>query len=256
MFFTNTTFIGIDPTAGQRPFAYAALDDGLRLLALGQGNMDEVLAFVGGQRQAFACVCAPSSPARSLLERPEIRATLATPPRAGRWAGFRLAEYQLRQHAIPCTPTGTDEAQCPGWMRAGFNLYRRLAALGYAQFPAEGELQWLETYPHAAFCALLGLLPFNKDTFEGRIQRQLVLYEHKLRLPDPMDVFEEITRHRLLQGVLPLKDLYSPAELDALVAAYTAWMSAHHPDQVTTLGHRDEGTIVLPVAELKARYRA
>src|SRR5512145_2809110 len=109
MLFTNTTFIGIDPTAGQRPFAYAALDSDLRLLAVGQGDMDEVLAFVGGQRQAFVSVCAPSGPARALLERPEIRETLAAPPRPGRWAGFRFAEYQLRQHAIHCTPTGADE---------------------------------------------------------------------------------------------------------------------------------------------------
>jgi len=43
MLFTQTTFIGIDPTAGQRPFVYAALDSDLRLLALGEGDLDEVL---------------------------------------------------------------------------------------------------------------------------------------------------------------------------------------------------------------------
>jgi len=51
MFFTNTTFMGIDPTAGVRPFTYAALDSDLQLMALGQGDMDEVLAFVAGQRR-------------------------------------------------------------------------------------------------------------------------------------------------------------------------------------------------------------
>jgi len=48
MFFTNTTFMGIDPTAGVRPFTYAALDSDLQLMALGQGDIDEVLAFVAG----------------------------------------------------------------------------------------------------------------------------------------------------------------------------------------------------------------
>jgi hypothetical protein len=255
MQFTNTTFIGIDPTAGQRPFAYAALDHDLRVLALGQGEMDDILAFVSGQHKAFVTVCAPSGPARNLFERADVRATLTLPPRRGRWATYRLAEYQLRQHHIHCPPAGADEATCPGWIRSGFALYRRLAAIGYQPFPTDAELQWLETYPHAGFCGLLGVKPFPKATFEGRIQRQLALYERKVRLPNPMDIFEEITRHRLLQGILPLKDLYSPAELDALMAAYTAWVAAHHPDQITTLGHPDEGQVILPVAELKPDYR-
>lgn len=254
MLFTNTTFIGIDPAAGQHPFVYAALDGDLRLLALGQGEMDEVLAFVGGQRQACVSVCAPSGPAKRLLERPEVRQALTPPPRSGRWAAFRLAEYQLRQHNIHCTPTGFDETACPGWVRSGFLLYRRLAEIGYRAFPEPGELQWLETYPHAAYCTLLGMIPFAKATFEGRIQRQLILYEKKLHLPDPMDVFEEITRHRLLQGIWPLKNLHSPAELDALVAAYTAWLAATRPAEITTLGHPDEGQMVLPSASLKNRY--
>ena len=55
MLFTHTTFIGIDPTAGVRPFTYTALNNKLELLALGQGNMDEVLAFVAGQRGACCC---------------------------------------------------------------------------------------------------------------------------------------------------------------------------------------------------------
>ncbi len=255
MLFTHTTFIGIDPTAGQRPFVYAALDGDLRLLALGQGEMDEVLAFVGGQRQAYTCVCAPSGPALGLLERPEVRQALTPPPKPGRWTGFRLAEYHLRQHHIHCTPTGANEAACPGWVRQGFTFYRRLAEVGYRPFGSQEALQWLETYPHGCFCALLGVIPFAKESFEGRIQRQLILYDKKVRLPDAMDVFEEITRHRLLQGILPLKNLHSPAELDALAAAYTAWLAANHPEQTTRLGHADEGYITLPVAELKAQYQ-
>jgi hypothetical protein len=255
MFFMNTTFIGIDPTAGQRPFNYAALDNDLRLLALGQGEMDEVLAFVGGQRQACVAVCAPRRPSQGVLERPEVRETLSPPPRPGRWTGFRLAEYQLRQHKISCTKTGPDEASCSGWMRMGFTLYRRLEALGYRPYPtSESTLQFLEVYPHACFCALLGMAPFPKGSFEGRIQRQLALYEQKLHIPDPMNLFEEITRRRLLQGILPLKDLYTSSELDALAAAYTAWMAANQADRTTALGHPDEGQIILPVAELKPRY--
>ena len=62
MFFTNTTFLGIDPTAGHKPFSYAALDSNRRLLALGRGSLEEVLAFAAGQNQALAAVCAPRRP--------------------------------------------------------------------------------------------------------------------------------------------------------------------------------------------------
>jgi len=255
MLLTQTTYIGIDPTAGQKPFTYAALDESLKLLAMGQGEMNEVLAFLGGQRAAFACVCSPSHPANGVLERPEIRQQLNPPPRPGRWQGFRLSEYQMRQHNIHCPKTGSDPANSPNWIGTGFKLYQRMESIGYRAYPQEDtELQWLESYPHAAYTALLEVLPFAKDTFEGRIQRQLILYENKLRLSDPMVVFEEITRHRLLQGILPTEDLYATAELDALVAAYTAWLVANHPERTSSLGHPDEGLIILPVSELKKRY--
>jgi hypothetical protein len=39
-----------------------------------------------------------------------------------------------------------------------------------------------------------------------------------------------------------------------VVAAYTAWVAANHPEQITRLGDAQEGQIVLPVAELKERY--
>lgn len=254
MLFSHTTFIGIDPTAGQKPFTYAALDNNLRLLALGQGNMEEVLAFAGGQQQAFVAASAPRRTAQGVLKRPEVRQMFKPPPRSDRWSRFRMAEYQLRQYRINCPPTGAEESTCAGWVRNGFKLYQRLEEMNYQPFPAESELQWLETYPHACYCALLGMTPFSKDTFEGRVQRQLILYDQKLHIANPMSVFEEITRHRLLQGIMPLDVLHSPDELDALVAAYTAWVAATHPNQITTLGHPDEGLVVLPVKELKHRY--
>src|SRR3990170_3933431 len=100
MFSTNNSFIGIDPTAGQRPFTYAAIDHELHLLAIGQGDMDEVLAFVAGQRYALVAVSAPRRPNQGAMERPEVRERLSPRPRPGRWTNFRLVEYLLRQHNI------------------------------------------------------------------------------------------------------------------------------------------------------------
>ncbi|MBN2147531.1 MAG: DUF429 domain-containing protein [Anaerolineales bacterium] len=255
MFLTNATFMGIDPTAGQKPFAYAALDNNLRLLALGEGNIDDILAFAAGQHQAVAAVCAPRRPNQGLMERQQVRQRLTPPPRPGRWGDFRLVEYQMRQHHIGCPRTPASEQSCPGWMQMGFTLYRRLEEMGYQAYPSqEPNLQWLEVYPHACFCAMLGVIPFPKQTLEGRVQRQLVLFGRKLNIPDPMDIFEEITPHRILQGILPLETLYRPGELDALVAAYTAWLAINHPEQTSTLGDAEEGLVILPAAELKRHY--
>ena len=168
---------------------------------------------------------------------------------------FRVVEYLLRQHGISCYKTPADEKTCPNWMKMGFQLYRRLERMGYHAFPARGHaLQWMEVYPHASYCTLLGRVPLAKNTLEGRIQRQLVLHRQNMGVPDPMDLLQEITPQRLLEGAWPLDKLYSQGELDALVAAFTAWQAANHPDQITALGDDGEGLVILPVAELKPRY--
>ena len=256
MFYSNTTYIGIDPTAGTRPFTYAALDNERSLLAIGQGDMEEVLAFMAGQHSAIVAVCAPRSPNRGLMTRADVRERLSPPPRPGRWLNFRVVEYQLRQHNIFVPGTYAEAEDCPGWMQQGFILYQRLKNLDYRSFPQkDAPHQFLEVYPHASFTVLLENLPFRKHTLEGRLQRQLALYKCDLDIPDPMYIFEEITRHRLLQGILPLEDLYQAEELDALVAAYTAWMVGMQPDQITFLGDSMEGQLVLPVSELKNKYQ-
>jgi Protein of unknown function (DUF429) len=255
MFYTNSTFIGIDPTAGEKPFVYAALDRDLQLLALGHGTIDDVMAFAAGQRQAVVAVCAPRQPNQGVMTRPEIRQDLTPPPTPGRWTNFRLADYMLRQHnlSIPQTPSNEDNA--PNWMRNGFTLFHRLEMLGYRTYPETGaDRQNLEVYPYACYSVLLGILPFPKHTLEGRLQRQLALFDREVDVPDAMLFFEEITRHRLLKGVLPLETLFSPGELDALIAAYTAWLAALHSEKVTLLGDPNEGQVVLPGVDLKSRY--
>lgn len=255
MFLTGSTYIGIDPTAGRKPFTYATLDDYLRLVALGHGTMEEVLAFTAGQQQAIVAVCSPRRPNQRLMERSEVRDRLTPSPRPGRWTSFRLVEYLLRQHSISCYKTPAEVKACPNWMQMGFQLYRRLEQMDYIPYPAEkASFQWLEVYPHASFCTLLGHIPLPKNTLEGRIQRQLVLHKHRVNVPDPMDLIKGLTAQHVLQGALPTDHLYSQGELDALVAAYTAWQAANHPTEITLLGDASEGIVVLPVAELKRIY--
>ncbi len=255
MLFNESTFIGIDPTAGKRLMAYAALDQDLRLLALKMGDIDEITAFVGGQQAAVVAINGPRRPNQGLMKRDDIREKLKPVPRPGRWQGYRVAEYLLRQHNIHIMRTCSEAKKCPKWMQTGFELYKRLESLGYQDYPSpDTPSQVMEVYPHAAYAALLGRTPFLKTSLEGRLQRQLILHNKGLDIPDPMRFFEEITRYRILKGVLPLQGLYSVRKLEAMVAAYTAWMAATSKKDITTLGHPDEGQIIIPVAELNPKY--
>ena len=255
MLFSHTTFIGVDPTGRPRSMVYAAINRNLDLICLCTGSLEEINAFIGGQERAMIAICGPVRPNQGLMKREHIRQSLDPVPRPGRWTGFRVVEYQLSQHNIRMPRTNAETQNCPGWMQTSFELYQQCSQFGYQDYPSpDSSLQMLEAYPYATYAAILGCLPFKKNGFEGRMQRQLALYRIGLNIPDPMRIFEEITRHRFMTGVLPFEGLYTTSELDALGAAYTAWCAAIQPDQVTLLGNPEEGQIVVPVAELKSKY--
>jgi hypothetical protein len=115
-------------------------------------------------------------------------------------------------------------------------FYEQLENLSFRPYPAQNETrQWLKADADEAFSALLQKKLLSRRTLEGRIQRALVLYDRGLQISDPMEFFEEITRYKLIQGILPLENLYTPKELDALVAAYVAWMTVNRPGQIERL---------------------
>ena len=253
MLFTDSAFIGIDPTSGRKSFTYAALDKDLNLLALADGEMDDVTAFLAGQSSATVAVNAPSGVNRGLV-RKQMEKGMLTPHQI-RGAEFRLAEYELRLRGITVTGTAASAALCSAWVQLGFALYRKLEKMGFQRYPEKDEAyQFLETHPHACYCVLAGQIPLSKPSLEGRLQRQLILYESGLRIRDPMDFFEEITRYKLAKGIWPVDLLYLPEQLDALVAAYTAWTAVHKADHISMIGDSKEGMIVLPEKELKEKY--
>ena len=253
MLFTRSIYIGVDPSAGARAISYAALDYDLRLVALGHGDLDEVLAFVGVQTIAFVAVNAPQRPNEGLLVELAEQEQLTSKPT--RWKDYRLAEYELWRRNIPTYKTPSRSSACKKWMQRGFSLYQRLQTVGYQIYPeTESEKQLMESPTTACFSVWLERSPLPKNGLEGRLQRQLKLYDLGLNIPDPMRIFEEITRHRLLQGNFPADVLYSSGEFEAMAAAYTAWLAGNHPEGVTMLGDVNEGHIVVPVAELKQRY--
>jgi hypothetical protein len=255
MLFKNTVFIGIDPPSGLTAITYAALDKELNVIAVNKGDLSEVAAFVGGQKSAFVGINAPRRPNQGLMKKDKIRDALSPQPKPGRWISFRVAEYLLFQKNIRVPKTPSKVGSCPGWMRNGFTLYKRLEEFGFQDYPAEEhDQQMLEIYPHAVWTVLLKKIPFLKKTLEGRLQRQLLLHSLSVDVPDPMRIFEEITRYKIMQGQLPVDDLYSVVELEALIAAYTAWKAATAPDEITRLGDPKEGEVIIPSRDLKPKY--
>lgn len=252
MLFTDTVFVGIDATSSHKSYTYAALDKGMNLIALADGELEDVTTFLGGQPSAIVSINAPSGVNRGLVR--EKKKDLFKSVKS-RTAGFRVAELELRERGITVSGTPSTISACPAWIQAGFALYRRLEKMGFKNYPTENTpYQILESQPHAAFCVMAGTAPQAKPSLEGKIQRQLLLYEAGLRIKDPMDFFEEITRHKMIKGVWPLEMLYLPEQLDAMVAAYTAWLSVNRPETVSTVGDPAEGMIFLPQKNLKEKY--
>jgi hypothetical protein len=254
MFFTDSIYVGVDPTSGRKDFTYAALDSELNLVALTDADMDDLTAFLGGQKSAIVAVNAPSRVNRGLVKKRLEKSSL-TPGQTFRGVDMRLVEYDLRNRGISVAGTPSREDLCPTWMQVGFTFYKKISRLGFKPYGTDGAThQWLETHPYACFCSLLEQIPFSKPTLEGRLQRQLKLFDKGLRINDPMGFFEEITRFKLMKGILPTEMLYSPAQLDVLVAAYTAWLALYRPEGVIRIGDSGEGQMLLPVTELKEKY--
>lgn len=246
----SPTCIGVDPTGGRPPFCYAALDADLRLLALGTGRLADVLAFLAGQHRALVALNAPPRPAHH-PDTADPHPPAAPPRRSS--TPLRPVEHDLRTRNLPIYLTPARAADAPPWMRRAFALYQRLDELGYRPHPhPEAPRQWLEVPAEAAFTALLGhaLLPAHR--LEGRWQRQILLADAGLGIQDPMRFFEEITRHRLRRGQLPLHLIHTPGELNALVAAYTAWLVLHHPEQVLALGDPATGQVFIPQGQVES----
>jgi hypothetical protein len=244
-------FTGVDVIRSsgrlRRAFVYAALDADRELLALGHGDREEVLAYLGGQAAAYVAINAPRRPNTGAAREATIPHNKLPNITTGQRVNIRLCEHCLQAQGFQITPTPDTVTACPAWMGKGFSLYTQLAAFGYERFPnTDSAHHLLETQSEAVFWRLLkGKLPLP-NSLEGRLQRQLILYSIDLPVPDAMDFFLEITRFKLIQGELPDQDIHTFEELNALAAAYIAWQAAHHPTEIEMIGDPVEGQIALP----------
>jgi hypothetical protein len=253
MLFANSVFVGVEVASNHKALTYAALDRELNLVALADAELDDAAAFLAGQDSVTVAVNAPSQVNHGIIKKDSSKQSLT--PRQTHDFDMRAAEYELRTRGIAVRKTEAKESLCPAWVRTGFALYKKLSKQGFKPYPeSDAPHRWLETNPHACFCVLLDRVPLPARTLEGRLQRGLILHERGLHISDPMIFFEEITRRRLLNGHLPMELVHKPAQLDALAAAYTAWLATEKPADVMHVGHKQEGLITLPVNALKEKY--
>ncbi len=206
-------------------------------------NFGEISVAIGGPLRVPPAIAADESASRGSARR-------------GKPERPRTAEAEIRRRGIPIRRLPTEEGAAPASVRALFQLARELSGRAFLEGEAARESPrfLMEAPPAACAAVLLGRIPFPRTALEGRIQRQLLLTRERVSLPDPMEALEEMTAHHLLSGRLPLRGICAPEEVDALLAAFTAWRAFCQPETVTWLGRDADGWICLPAKPLLEKY--
>jgi predicted nuclease with RNAse H fold len=247
-------YIGIDTTAGGRPITLAVLDNALRVRQLDALPLDAVVEAVLAYPTAVCGIDAPIGRNSGLLADPDYRVRRNLKPHRDRYSNYRVCEFELRRRGIYVYNTPSEESRVASWMQTSWQLYDRLRSAGYVDEPQRGPRRLFETYPYAIFTVLAGTRPYPKNSIEGRLQRQLILYEEGVDLYDPMRVLEEWTRHHLRAGRLNMEGIHEHDALDALAAAFTAYVLDREPQRTIAVGDPAEGQIVLPAPSLQDAY--
>jgi len=214
-------------------------------------QVEEILDEISNNK-AMIAVNAPAGINQGLMRDDVFRRSLSSPPRQGRFTDIRVVDYELIQRGIKTVRVPDDIKKCPLWVRKGILLFDTLQKNGFLHLSTETENRYVfEVNSEAIFWSLLGFSPYDAKSLEGRIQRQLVLFEKGVEIEDPMEFFQEITRYRLLKGAIPLTMIFGISELYALAGAYMAWYKKKNPKSVFQLGNSQEGLIYLPCQGVK-----
>jgi hypothetical protein len=239
------TYIGVDVQAFQKPFYYSAVDADLETIACGHGRMVDVLAYLAGQSSALVAINGP------------VWAPKSDPGflQSGLFGGEHLSisvihrspDIELTSHGYPRVPIPAAAKKIPLWMERSLELTEEMKLMGYALVEnSKANRVFFETNTDAAYHLITGCWPYDSRSLEGRLQRQLLLYEFGFPLRDPMVFLEEFTRYRLRTSNVPLIQIGVAHELRALMAAATAWLMDNRPEMLDHQGVGSEGEIILP----------
>lgn len=246
-------YIGIDPTGGSENIQIAVFSDSGQLEALETRALSELYSILQIYSEAIVAVNSPSGLNNGRIREPEIREALPAMHIPGRNVDMRVAEYNLRAKGIHMVMTPSILQNCTMATRVGFEVYEVLDSLGYSADLTASRVM-IESVSNAVYCVLAETNPLPKLTLEGKLQRQLLLFDAGLRIKDPMEFLEELTRFKLLRGAIPYDELYTNEQLDAMSAALTAFAVGDIERESCSVGDQKEGVIYLPVAELLEQY--
>jgi predicted nuclease with RNAse H fold len=217
-------FGGIDPTASsKRGSGCALLDGSLRLVRVDRLSTDEqIVAFF--PRETIIGIDGitgvPRGLGRCCME--DVLRCACRP--VSRDEKGRLAERRLREHGFSVYPTSRD-AFAKAWIRRSLALTDALRAAG---------MNVMEVYPHAARAVLFPRIArVKKQSRDARASLQRAL-------------------RRIVSGLPSIeRRVFSHDELDAVLAALTAWLAAH--GETWCEGHEDEGMVYWPKDTARAR---
>jgi len=205
-------YLGIDPASGpQRPSAFAVLDDQGSLHDLGLVREDDdILALARRWRPRYLAIDAPLSLPKGMCCLEESCPCAPASP-----DGLKAAERALLKEGIGLFRT-TKRSIIKAMVYRAIRLRRALEERGYAV---------MEVYPYASKVRLFGRPIPKKTTKAGRqwLRQRL---------------------EGLVPGLREHRRSLSHDELDAIVAAYTAYL--HGQGQVEAVGEREEGAIYVP----------
>jgi hypothetical protein len=243
----NRSFMGIDLTAQRNSFTCAVLDSSKKVKFCGTVSLLEWQSILNSNQDVIAGINSPLTLDLGYMSDDNYRLGLTPVPAKSRYSEMRVCEYQLLCLGFTTTRTPKDVGHFSPSLQRSFKFASELGMNGFQFWPyPNSRNQMFEVNADAAYSSLLGIKPFSANTLEGRIQRQLILQNKGLAVYDAMEFFEEITRHRLLSGKLPDEKILAPTFLNALVAAYTAWVILNRPAEYSRYGEPDEGAIFLP----------
>jgi hypothetical protein len=242
---THLTYIGIDVQAAHKPYYYTALDENLEEIACGHGRLADVLAYLAGQSSALVAINGPVWVPQS--ETVFSQAGLFGGEQPAGFGSHRGVDIEMASRGYPVIPVPPTGKKAPIWMDRSLELAIEVKILGYSlKGRSQSDHAFFETNTDAAYQLITGTPPYDSRSLEGRLQRQLLLYEFGFPLKDPMVFLEEFTRYRLRTSNVPLNQIGVAHELRAMMAAATAWLVDNRPETLEYLGPSDEPVIILP----------
>jgi hypothetical protein len=208
------SYLGIDPTSSERkPSAFAVLDEQRSLRDLGLvRDDDDILALARRWRPRYLAIDAPLSLPKGMCCLEEGCPCAPTSP-----DGLKAAERALLKEGIGLFRT-TKRSIIKVMVCRAIRLRRALEEEGY---------DVMEVYPYASKVRLFSRPIPKKTTKAGRqwLRQRL---------------------EGLVPGLREHQGALSHDELDAVVAAYTAYLRGQ--DQAEAVGDRQEGAIYVPKA--------